>query len=138
MATKTIFITSGTTFTVPLDFGSIVSIEAIGGGGGGSTVATGNPGGGGGGGAYAKSTAVAGLGAGQTTYVSIGAGGARTTNGGNTWFNITNTAPTLNTTGVLAVGGNGGVGASDTPGTGGANTSCIGTSAFSGGSGGSG
>ena len=33
MAIKTVFITSGTTFTIPADFGSLVSIEAIGGGG---------------------------------------------------------------------------------------------------------
>ena len=34
MAIKTVFITSGTTFTIPSDFGSLVSVEAIGGGGG--------------------------------------------------------------------------------------------------------
>ena len=81
MATKTVFITSGTTFTIPLDFQSVVAVHAIGGGGGGYYC-------GGGGGAYAQSTAVTGLVAGGTAYCSLGAGGTENgTNGGVTWFN---------------------------------------------------
>ena len=34
MAVKTVFITTGTTYTIPADFGSLVSVECIGGGGG--------------------------------------------------------------------------------------------------------
>ena len=40
MAVKTVFITSGTTFTIPSDFGSLVSVEAIGAGGGSTTGGT--------------------------------------------------------------------------------------------------
>jgi len=64
---KTVFIsTAGTgTYTIPSDFDTFISVEAIGGGGGGgSSVSNG----GGGGGAYAKSTSVTGLVAGNTAY----------------------------------------------------------------------
>ena len=72
MTTKTVFITTtgAGTFTVPGDFLSLVSVEAIG-AGGGSLRLGGAPGSGGG--AYAKSTGVTGLVANGTAYVSIGA-----------------------------------------------------------------
>jgi alpha-tubulin suppressor-like RCC1 family protein len=93
---KTVFITAtgAGTFTVPLDFQSFVSVEAIGGGGNGGTAGRG-----GGGGAYAKSTAVTGLAAGRTAFYQVG--GAST----DTWFNtVSAAAPTLTTQGVLAKG----------------------------------
>lgn len=116
MPTKTVFITSGTTFTVPLDFGSIVSIEAIGGASRG-------------GGAYAKSTSVTGLIAGATAYCNVAAGFINTA--GDTWFNVSAaTAPSSATDGVRAKGG--------TSTTGGAAASCVGDVAYSGGNKGSG
>ena len=70
MAVKTVFITSGTTFTVPADFLSLVSVEAIGGGGAG--------GGGGTTGSAATFTGVGAQGIVVFTYnafgVAIGAG----------------------------------------------------------------
>jgi len=127
MAQKVVFITTtGTgTYTVPSDFASLVSVEAIGAGGGGGT---GSGGAGGGGGAYAKSTAVTGLSSSRLDiYYSIGAGNSGGT-GGDTWFNVgTNSAPSSNTTGVLAKGG--------TNGTGGAAGTSVGTTTFAGGNG---
>ena len=111
MATKSIFLTTtGTgTYIVPSDFGSLVSVEAIGGGGNGAIV---NPGGGGGGGAYAKSITMTGLAAGSTVYYQVGIGGGTVTSGTGTahsWFSLTNANPTVNlsigNTGVLACGG---------------------------------
>ena len=134
MAVKTVFIaTVGTsTFTIPSDFSSLVSVEAIGAGAGSGSAA---PAGGGGGGAYAKSTAVTGLTAGGVVYYSVGAAGIRGGNGGDTWFNVTaNTAATTSTQGILAKGGQqtgtafGGIG--------GASTASIGTVVYSGGAGG--
>jgi len=137
MAQKVVFITTigAGTFTVPVDFASLVSVEAIGGGGGGGS-STSN--GGGGGGAYAKSTSVTSLVAGGTAYYSVGifgVGGSTGTAGGDSWFNAaSNAAPTLNTQGCLAKGGGGG---GNSGGSGGASASCIPiTGAFSGGTGG--
>ena len=121
MATKVVFITSGVTFTVPSDFLTLVSVEAIGGGGSGAGVGSSNTfTGGGAGGAYAKSTSVSGLSANQTVYVNIGSGGAAATRGfvgtdnpgnpgGDTWFNTSNSAPSSSSTGVLAKGGGAGL-----------------------------
>jgi hypothetical protein len=131
MTTKIVFITSGTTYTVPADFYSLVSVEVIGGGGGAVTGGINNAGSGGGG--YAKSTAITGLTASATAYVSVGSGGAQNTSGGSTWFNTTNAQPTVNTTGVLVFGGAVG-GASG--GAGGGST--VNTSSFTGGAGGAG
>lgn len=133
MAVKTVFITSGTTYTIPSDFGTLISVECIGGGGGAGS-ATGASGGGGGGG-YSRSNAVTGLVAGNTAYVSVGAAGTGTTDGGQTWFNATsNTAPTTTAQGALA---NGGVrGTLATAGLGGSTTGAIGTTTFAGGNGG--
>jgi len=124
MATKVVFITSGTTYTVPLDFASIVSVEVIGGGGGSKRLTAA---GGSGAGAYSASTSVTGLVAGGTAYVSIGAGGTAggtPTNGGDTWFNAaSNAAPTLASQGALAKGGT--AATTTTGGAGGASASAI-------------
>lgn len=132
--TKTVFITTteSGTFTVPSDFYSLVSIEAIGAGAGVNSGGTG----GSGGGAYAKSTSVTGLIAGGTAYYYVPPG---TTNaaGGDTWFNaVSNLAPTLSSQGVLAKGGS--INASTLGGIGGQASSCIGDIKFSGGNGGAG
>jgi hypothetical protein len=119
MATIVIFVTSTGAVTVPADFGTLVSVEVIGGGAGGKPAPSGAGGEGGGGGAYSSSTAVTGITASGTVYVSTGAGGASGVAGGDTWFNAaSNAAPTLTTQGALAKGG--AIGASGTGGLGGA------------------
>jgi len=139
MSTKVVFITTtgAGTFTVPNDFGSLVSVEAIGGGGGSSSNQSNNAGAGGG--AYAKSTTVAGLYTGGTAYYSVGVGGTGglSSDGGVTWFNaLSNAQPTLATQGVLAAGGSGANSA--TAASGGSSASSIGTLTYSGGNGGAG
>ena len=138
MATKVIFLTAtGTgTYTLPTNFVSLVSVEAIGGGGSGA-VAGGNTGFGGGGGGYSYSNAITGLTAGQTLYYNVGLGGtsgSSASDGGDTWFNTSNSAPVANTTGVLAKGGT--QGTTSSTGIGGAAASGVGTIKFSGGNGG--
>ncbi len=86
---------ASTTWTCPAGVTQI-TVEAWGGGGKGGARTTNGSGGGGGGGAYAKKviTVIPG-----TTYsLSVGAGSTTTAAGGDTWF--------LNTTTVLAKGGN--------------------------------
>jgi hypothetical protein len=131
MATKVVFITATTgSWTVPADFGSLVSIEAIGGGGnGGGSLFNGGGGGGGGGGAYAAITSLSGLSANGTVYV-------RATTG-DTWFNKTsNAAPTSTSNGVLAKGGTNG--SIITAGTGGSSANSVGSTKYAGGNGGAG
>lgn len=144
MAIKTIFITSGTTFTIPSDFGSLVSVECLGAGGGiyAPSIPSSLSRSGGGGGGYAKTTAITGLAANGTAFVNVGAG-ATTTNGGNTWFNgSANAEPTVSTEGALARGGGiGGSGAGvtgvDVNGGGGSLTGAnIGSTIYTGGNGG--
>ena len=137
MATKTVLITSGTTWTVPSDYsaGTNATVVSIGGGGGGGRgkKAT-NAGLGGGGGALSRGILL-NLVASATVYVNIGAAGTGATaddssgtTGGDTWLNwdtgtqtSSNTAPTSNSTGVLAKGGIGGTrGLSTAGGAGGA------------------
>src|SRR5258707_11255963 len=95
----TMFLTSGTTWTVPNDWNnSSNTIEAIGAGGGGAGghLASGNPGAGGGGGAYATISNVA-LTPGASIAIQIGQGGIGGTaeNGGTdgkaSKFNTTTT-----------------------------------------------
>jgi len=131
MATKVVFITTvGTgTYTIPSDFVSLVSVEAIGGGGGSIRSDT-NASGGSGGGAYSKSTTMTGLSANLLVYYNVGAGGTAgtsPTDGGDSWFNLTNAAPAVSASGaggVLAKGGSiptdgvGGAGGVSTSGTG--------------------
>ena len=129
MAQKVVFITTtGTgTFTVPGDFGSLVSVEAIGGGG---TATGGN---GAGGGAYAKSTSMVGLSAYTIAFYSVGAGGANLGGaGGDSWFSLTNSVPAASSSGAIGVLAKGGAAVN----TGGASASCTGDLRYSGGAGG--
>ena len=120
MATKTVLITSGTTWTTPaaLDPTVNATVICIGAGGSGRKGVSGASGTGGGGGGGALSSSSINLTAGATVYISIGSGGVTSTTagsngvaGGDTWLNwntstrvSSNTAPTSNTTGVLAKG----------------------------------
>lgn len=145
MATKTVLLTSGTTWTVPSDLDKSVNVDviAIGGGGGAARGATSGGGyaapGGGGGGWSKSSISLSGV---TTAYMSIGSGGTgATTNGasggtgGDTWFNkAANSAPTLASDGARAKGGAGST--VSTAGSGGAATSGVGSTKYSGGSGG--
>jgi hypothetical protein len=138
MATKVVFLTSGSTWTVPLDFNfSNNTIEAIG-GGGGSGSAWPSGGAGGGGGAYTKLSNFY-LTPGQVVNINIGTGAATpTSNGGDTWLNTAAaSAPTSSATGLLAKGGS--YSSTTTGGLGGQASACIpSASAFSGGDGGTG
>jgi hypothetical protein len=101
----TIFLISGSSWTVPADWNnSNNSIEVIGGGGGGNNGASGSSAGGGGGGAYSKITNVS-L-SGSVAYV-IGSGGTPGVTGGDTWFN----GATCAGSSVCAKGGQGATGA---------------------------
>jgi hypothetical protein len=135
-ATRTIFLTSGSQWTVPGDWNSSNnSIEVIGGGGsGGSTSGGYTPGGsGGGGGGYAKITNLA-LTPGSHVQYGIGAGGRWTAvsasgnAGGNTWFNGS-AYPGY-------VGATGGAGGGEDGGSGGAGGSGSGQVVHTGGTGG--
>ena len=130
------FYTSGTTITLPSDFGPPWVIETIGGGGGGVN-ATGNVGSGGGGGGYSElSNTDAGaptLVASQVLNCAIGAGGAHGNpgvDGGDTWIGGTSLATSY-------VGSHGGKGnnSGGTLGQGGSTTGAIGTIKFAGGNG---
>jgi hypothetical protein len=128
------FLTSGTTYTVPAKVISFTSIEGIGGGGGGGGSSTT---GGGGAGAYAAvTTNASNITSGQTIYYSIGSGGTRGVNGGDTWLNIgSNTPPTTAAQGIVAKGGK--TATTISGGAGGASSACVGDSRLSGGGGGS-
>jgi len=132
--TSVAFLTSGTTYTVPAGLLSFTSIEGIGGGaGGGGSVGTGA----GGAGAYSLGTTVAAnITAGQTIYYSVGSGGTRGVNGGDTWVNIgSNTPPTTAAQGIVAKGGS--TATTSTGGSGGLSYSgCVGDTLISGGNGG--
>ena len=122
----------------------MVQVWGAGGGGGNSANTTSNGGCGGGGGAYSES--IIAVTAGGTYYYSVGAGGAggpassttAAVNGGDSWFNAVNSAPT-STVGVLAKGeGHGDNNGNSAGGAGGSATSGFGSSKWSGGKGGSG
>ena len=119
---QTIFLASGTTWTVPNDWTTNNSIECIGGGGNGSAGATNYSGSGGGGGGYSKVSNVT-LTPGGTC--NIGIGGVS----GTTFFKNTS-----GSTICQAAGGGGG--GSAVGGAGGAAASGIGTVKYSGGAGG--
>jgi hypothetical protein len=142
MVATVIAFTSGTSWTLPVDWNpNNFSVEVIGGGGSGPwNSGSGGAGGGGGGGAYAKVTNadVTGTAPGQVLYFSIGAGGVVpvTSNtdggpGGNTWARFAvNSAPTTVSEGTLAEGGQGGIrglGGSSLGGAGGATANSIGS-----------
>jgi hypothetical protein len=126
-------------FVLPSDFGSLVSMEAIGGGGSGDSGGSGPySNGGGGGGAYAKtlgSSVTASMVAGSTVvYYGVSVFGA------GTYINIgTSGAPTSVTTGVLAKeGSRAGSVSSGVGGLGGATATSIGDTKYAGGNGGNG
>ena len=117
---KTVFITATGTFTIPADFQSLVSIEAIGSGANGNAGSIFLAGKGGGGGAYSAITSLSGLSPSGSVYVKIGAPG-----NADTWFNaFANSAPASTSDGVLAKGATGGAGSG---------ASSIGTTKYSGG-----
>lgn len=122
-----VYLTSGTSWTVPYDWDSSSNtIEVIGGGanGGGSSGMSGGDGGGGG--AYSKVTNVTLTPSGTVTYAVGGAGG-------DTYFcNSTSNCANISGTAVQ-VGAKGGSGTS-----GGSSASGVGTTKYSGGSGGGG
>ncbi|MDR3652979.1 MAG: hypothetical protein P4L34_08420 [Paludibacter sp.] len=120
-------ISTTSNFTAPCGVTSVI-VEVWGGGGaGGKRTSSGNSGGGGGG-AYSKATLSVIPG---TNYiVSIGGGSSSSAAGGDTWFG-TSLASAL----VLAKGGNSVADNSSTGAIGGATTTGIGTTKFSGGSG---
>jgi len=140
--------TTSTTWTCPVGLTS-VQVQCWGGGGsGGSSTNNSCSGGGGGGGAYSAGTVAVTPG---TIYdINVGAGGAATSalnsspaagvggSGGNSYFSNTVSLATL----VLAQGGSGGGNAikngnEGAGGVGGASASGVGTTAYSGGTGGS-
>jgi hypothetical protein len=132
-----IFLTAGSTWTVPSDWNaSDNSIEVIGGGGGGFTDTAGS-GGGGGGGAYAKITNLA-LTPGATIAIQIGSGGTGAA-GGDTYFNDLDgsgtTCDSSGTTGQSVCAKGGSAGTTTGGGAGGSSASSVGT-ASSGGNGG--
>lgn len=143
MATKTVFVTSGTTWTLPSDLDTAVNITGlvIGGGAAGRAGPATNTGatGGGGGASAPINLSLSGLTPGTSTvFIQIGAGGTSGTNNAtDTWINkAANSAPAVSTNGSLAKAGQ--LGTTDTTGgVGGAAASCVpSTGAFSGGNGG--
>lgn len=132
MTVKRIFfvnpVTVGTAFTVPSDFGSLISIDCIGAGGWGANGIGGT--GGGGGGGFGRSTTATGLAQGVTCFYFVG-------QNVDSWFRVgTNAAPTTAAEGALGVAGANGSGS--TGGAGGAAANCVGDVRFSGGKGGNG
>lgn len=127
--TKTVAITTGSSFTVPSDFGSLVSIEAIGAGGGANNVSYGY---GNGGAAYAIQPTLVGIAAGNVYPLQLGTGGgtigtAAAPGTGDTYFD----------TGAVLYAQGGATATSGAAGLGGSAAACIPTSgAFSGGYGG--
>lgn len=117
---KTVFITTvGTsTYTIPADFISLVSIEVIAAGQKGDNASGVSNGGGNAGGCYAAITSLSGLTAGGSLYCRVG-----TPSSADTWVNKTSsTAPASTTDGVLAK-------------TGTSTASCVGNVKFGGGAG---
>ncbi len=128
----TVFLTSGTSWTVPADWNSSNNtIEVIGGGGAGEDTN--------GGGAYSKATNVTLTPSSSVAY-AVGAGGAVSSgNGGDTYFcNSASNCASIAGTAVIG-GAKGGAGSTGTNGgAGGAAASGIGAVKYSGGSGGNG
>lgn len=135
-AATVIFLTSGTTWTVPSDWTNTNTIEVIGGGAAGRTGSVGNYyGGGGGGGAYSKSSNLT-LTPGASVTVRIGSGGAADTAGGDTIFNGTGTTcDAAQTNEVCAKGGGVAAAGAGNQGSGGSSGSGVGTTKYSGGAG---
>ncbi|HVV39417.1 MAG TPA: DUF2341 domain-containing protein, partial [Candidatus Paceibacterota bacterium] len=143
-----VYLTSGTTWTVPSDWNSASNtIEVIGGGGGGAgyTNQLCGPDGGGGGGGYSKISNLSLTPGASITYAvgSAGAGSAGCgagSSGGDSWFNAASMAGCVSAGPTVCVGAKGGQGGqtSGVAGTGGSSASGVGTTKYSGGSGGAG
>ena len=129
---KSVFLTSGSSWTVPSDWNNNGNtVEVI--GGGGQAAQAGRSGGGGG--AYSKISNLA-LTSGNSVTYKVGAGGAGGSaltggTGGDTYFN--GTGSTCSTQSVCAKGGTGGQNTTDAPG--GAAASGVGSVKYSGGTG---
>src|SRR3989344_3731794 len=132
----TVFITSGSTWTVPADWSDNNKIEVIGGGGGGYSGTNGAPGGGGG--AYAMITNLTGLIPGNSVNIQIDTSISAGQTSDDTFFNRhtgTATTCTVNEMSVCAKGGATPAN-SPTPGAGGSGTNSIGDVKSNGGNGG--
>lgn len=129
---KVVFITSGTTWTVPADWTNVNTIECIGGGAGGAINAGSDYGAGGGGGAYSKKNNLTGLTPGGTVTIQIGSGGSPNTSGSDTWFN----GASLGASSCGAEGGKAPTNLNKTGGLGGSSASGVGDTKYSGGNGG--
>src|SRR6267142_4376117 len=99
----TIFLTSGTTWTVPVDWNNANNtIETIGAGGGGFTFVSTTYPAGGGGAAYSKSVNQT-LTPSSTVGIAVGSGGAAGTAGGDTWLcNLNSNCATIEGTAVIS------------------------------------
>ena len=127
---QVIYLTTGTSWTVPANWNSASNtIECIGGGGGGRGGVDSSGCGGGGGGAYSKISNLALTAGGSVTY-QVGSGGAAGSAGGDSYFN----GASLGAASVGAKGGNGAT--SGSGGSGGVADSGVGTTKNSGGNGG--
>jgi hypothetical protein len=135
-ASITIFLTSGTSWTVPSDWNnSNNTVEVIGGGGGGYGASI-NQAGGGGGGAYAKTTNLT-LTPNSLVTIQVGAGGAGGAGGGHAGTSGTDTyfnGATCAGSSACAKGGAGSTGSSG--GAGGLASNSVGSVRYNGGSGG--
>jgi len=121
-----VYLTSGSSWTVPSDWNSAANtVEVIGGGGGGASYAS-NGGGGGGGGAYSFNANLA-LTAGNSVTYSVGTGGTAGNAGGDTYFNAASCAVSP----VCAKGGS--PGSTSTGGSGGLASAGTGTTTKNGG-----
>lgn len=128
-----VFITSGTTYTVPANFSALVSIEVLGTGASSTTATAAHGGAGGAGSHYAKITTLSGIAANNSYNISIGA---------SAWFDTSTTVAASSTaaTGSTTYAGGAG-GAYGTPGGGGggaAGPTGVGSAGVAGSSGGAG
>lgn len=139
------FLLNGTTtWTVPVDFGSLVSVQCIGAGSSGNSTSFAAQKAAGGGGADAKITTTStALTSGVTIInVGIGLGGASVTNnttstaGGDTWWNATSLANAVTLGSAIACAAQAGqASTSGVAGLGGTAANSVGTTKFSGGNG---
>jgi hypothetical protein len=142
----TVFLLNGTTtWTVPADFGALVSVECIGAGSGGNGSSTAGNIASGGGGAYAKITSTSTALTPGVTVINVGIGlggagvsGVTTTGnvGGDTWWNATSrTDAVTNGSGKSCAAQGGQAATSATGGLGGTAANSVGTVTSSGGNG---
>jgi hypothetical protein len=133
---KTIFLTSGSTWTVPSDWdASSATIEAIGAGGNGAAGSTTAGGGGGGGGAYAAISAPSNINPGDVLSIQIGAAGGGPGSTGDSWLKD-NTSTIVLRARAGTNGANTGAGGGSGGGAGGDTANSVGSTKFAGGTGG--